>query len=137
MSGAKVELVAALSAAGKEELAALDARIGELRRELETLEAARKVIDVRVNGKKKRRSARAKPAGQNGEAAAAEEQEGDGADVPGGVAGLVHDCIREYGPLYVRQIANKLDRPEQSVRMAIARQREWFDEFDSGKIGLA
>ncbi len=113
-----VELVAALQRAGQPELEALqqeiadvDTRIGELKKERASYISAKRLIDLKLNGKMAP-SGRASPADRN------ERRE------------KIYDFLTNEGPSSAKAIAQATEIPVSGVHKLL--KHEWFDHTPEG-----
>lgn len=133
MTAKKINLIEALQAATAEDLADIDARITAVRDkieatlraqrgELDALLAARKLIDLRINGRPPKGAAKkgASPA------------DGGGSEL----ACAIHDLLTKEGSLPVAAIAQRLGRAPQAIGVCVAKS-EWFSRTPDGDVEIA
>lgn len=112
-------VIDAIRNATADDLAEIDQRISDLTGELESLKAARKIIDTRINGKTERTSGE-KPARISSE----------------DLAQKVFDCVTTNGPGTPRAIALKLGVTPIAVGKAAAKSG-WFEKDEHGRLLVA
>jgi len=110
-------LIEALANASADDLTEIQQRIEQLQKELDSLKQLRTILERRIHGKPPK---------------AAAKTEGNSP-----LATLVYDAIVDNGPATVEQLALKLDRKVQAIRVAIARKREWFSQLKDGRWAIA
>ena len=105
-------LLAALAAAGEEELREVRQRIDGLRTELAALSEVEKILERRLHGPKPRKA-------------------------PGGgdtLRSRIRECILANGPGTVQALASKLGVEPQAVRMSLQRSKADFTCDDDGRF---
>lgn len=136
MAAKKINLIEALQAATAEDLADIDARITAVRDkieatlraqrgELDALLAARKLIDLRING---RPSKAVKGAAKKG----ASPADGGGSEL----ACAIHDLLTKEGSLPVAAIAQRLGKTNAAIGVCVARS-SWFSRTSDGDVQIA
>lgn len=116
---AESALLQAIQKASADDLRKTDERIAELTRELDSLKAVRRVLDVRLNGKPEKV---AKPRAINAKASELAEQ--------------IHDLISANGSMPVHVIAARLSVKPQSVAACVTRSN-WFRRTPEGEVAIA
>jgi hypothetical protein len=109
------DLLTAIQKATTSDLESIRARIDALSGELDSLRAAARIVEIRLNGKPAKKP-RPKKLGVKGELKEA-----------------IYDCIAENGPGTAEHIALKIGSTTQAVAVCVARS-DWFKKLDSGKI---
>jgi len=121
------DLVAALEAAGEGDLAAIDARMTELRAEIDEYVASRKrKLDALALI---RRSLQFKLHGRQPKVAKTTKTGG------GEVAKLIYDLLAAEGSMPVPAIAARLNRTNQSIAICVHKSA-WFERRD-GEVHIA
>lgn len=123
------KLLEVLKTAKETDLAEIDARIAELDGELQGLREARKLLDVRLHGKKPRAKPQRTAAEKPADKPAASKPQSQ-------LAEQIHDVIAANGPMTADTIAAKLGISPQAVGVCCARS-EWFIKLDSGRWSIA
>lgn len=119
-----------LGAATADDLATIDDRIGELQKEIDSLSVVRKLIDVKLNGKPKRKSP--SKAKSNGQAAPTTEKASGQMPLDMQIRGL----IKEQGcPLVPDAIARALGVSLQAVAVSAGKSNS-LEKTPDGKITL-
>ncbi|MBE3131535.1 MAG: hypothetical protein IMZ54_12585 [Acidobacteria bacterium] len=126
-----VDLVEALKKATGADLAAVRERRETAEKEVESLKAVERILDVRINGKQKRKAPQPKAASGGGNAAGAKEKFS-----PGELVERIFDVITEDGPQTAAEIAQKLGSSPQAVGVTAAKS-PWFDRLDDGTWAIA
>lgn len=124
MADKKVNLLEALACADEADLKEVSDEIAKTISRLAQLQAAHKVIDIAVNGPKKRQAPTKKPAGGRPASAGLEGP----SNVP--LAKRVAAVLGVSGPMQLVQIANQLEVDGRSIAQLI--KTPWFEFTNNG-----
>jgi len=110
----KIDFLAALIAAGPEDLEVIDREIETYKRALDGLLAARRILNARLNG-------RAKGAAMAGHLSGAEREERLNA---------IFDFLQSHGPATCKEIAEELGLTPIGIRQ-LCKRSDWFTKDGS------
>ncbi len=119
-NGQQPSLLEALAAAGEEDLAQVETRIAELRKELSGLEEAAKLLRFRLHGRPPKPARTPKEPGK-----------GDGTSL----AERIYEYLVKHGKATPGQIAAEVGEFPQAVGRAL--RHEWFKQLDTGMWTIA
>lgn len=125
MAKEKVSLLEAIQQASEEDLQEIRDRITKLERELQALRQAEKLLDTRLNGKRRRGK-------QSRSASPAAEAGGGKKSANERLAEEVYDLITEAGPQTTASLAKRFGVSGQKLGLVL-RYSGWFQQHPENK----
>lgn len=114
----------------------LEREIAKLKGRIESLKAAHRLIDLKLNGKKPRAKPQRRSAATTSPASADQQAAARNDVDPESLASQIFDLITREGSLPPNVLASMLKRSVQGINMAITKSG-WFTRGQDGEIRIA